>query len=411
MNRFARSPATLTLCAIALALAAVVEYVKTSEPPDEALQRCGAVLQRITPGEPELVGLFSLWDLDVWRIPLSLFLHESLLVAIVATALFAFVGTTLEPAWGSRWFVWIWIATSLIGFALAWVVQEAPLGLFTGTCGLIMTDVRKGWGRIGCRRLPPAAITLPTLFVLIAAVGTFLGRWHTPYIAWAAAMSAGWGLGKSWASEEAVPARWSSWFRLSPWVAAVLLFAAIHPVWRGEYFWHEAVRTQDRRAQASLFERAIATDPTLTGPRLALAELLEESGEPQRAWTVLLEAILQDRREPRRQQAAQSLWARLGHGGPRESALQTLRDLFDQEAPAWISRLGLEESRTLGAASLPSSSSDDEADRSGVERFRLDQKIDLPVTLDGEPERDPRPRRLPPPDLHRPDSAAEGRAL
>lgn len=405
-----RAPVSWLLVAVAIALKLVVNLEwRPPEPEREALHRLGAVVPQVDSLDPELTGLFALWDGAWWRIAASPLHHVNVLSLALAATLFLALGFLLEPRWGSLRFLAVWGATSLAGFAVAYCVQETPLGLLTGAFGLLFAAgaVRRaadeeplvpGWF------VPAALIVL----VVVAALSS-LGELHVPYIAWLTAAATGWGIGREFRGTNGRFGPFAT--GVLPWLLAAGVWGAAHPVWFGTYPWHKARGEADADAKERLLAKAITTDPALIGPRIELAELQARRNAVHRGWQTILEALKVHSRDRRTADAARKLWTQLPTPADRRVALETLRNEFGGEADFQIRSLGIE------PAAAADELADAEARNSTASKpdpenaYRLDQKIELSPTLDGAPELAPRDLTLPPPDTDRPDSAAEGRGV
>lgn len=404
-----RAPFTMLLVVVALAAQAAVESSRRpNESTASAVGRHTVSFERF-PDEPELAGLLSVWSYRFKRLGASLFVHSSLATLAVSTAMTLALGVWIEPHWGSVRFASIWMLTALAGFAVAWMVLETPLGYLSGNCGVLFAAGRFPPSGDTPRRLMARWVVPVTVSaVLLVIFLTLTGQGHGPYIAWLTAMACGWWLGAGLPGAEGEHHVLSA-FRVLPWVVGLWLFAATHPIWYGSYHWYRAKSEKNVERRIAFLRRATDVDPQLIGPPIELSEILAGRREFHRAWRVLVETLRRRRGDERLEAAVQRHWRRFDTEGERIVARDTLREVFQGESAHWERRLGLTVSvadRDLNGWEEADSPPPGERVE---ERFPLDQKIELPTTLDGKPEVSPRELRLPAPKADGADGAAEGR--
>lgn len=408
MRALARAPVTLILVAAALvAQTLVVTTRHPGETPSAAISRHTVDFERFD-GEPELGGLFSLWNGRLARIAASFVLHRDFATLAACVGMTLLLGLRLEPLWGSLRLALVFLLTSLAGFIVAWLVLETPLGYFSGNCGVLFAAGRltgpDGDGhRLMARWVLPATVVAVLLVIFL----TVTGQGHGPYLAWLTAMACGWWIGAGAEPTHDTPALPA--MRWLPWLIAAGLWGAMHPTWFGAYHWYRSKTALSPDARIDRLQRAIKVDPQLVGPHIDLCELLASRNERHRAWRTILEALRQHRTEDRLEGAVQRHWQRFDTDGERMVARETLQQIFADESAWWERRLRIGIGGTIddGAQEPTQVLSGSPTERSPETLFPLDQKIDLPPDS-ANPERRPG-ERVPRPDLNGPDNAAEGR--
>lgn len=409
LRALARAPITLVLVAAALvAQTLVVTTRQLGETPSAAISRHTVDFERFD-GEPELGGLFSLWNGRPARMAASFVIHRDFATLAACVAMTLLLGLRLEPLWGSLRFALVFLLSSLSGFIVAWLVLETPLGYFSGNCGVLFAAGRlTGPDATGQRLMARWVLPATVASVLLVIFLTVTGQGHGPYLAWLTAMACGWWIGAGPGQPDAPPALPA--LRWLPWMLAAGLWGAMHPTWFGSYHWYRSKTALSPETRLERLQRAIKVDPQLIGPHIDLCELLASRNERHRAWRTILEALRQHRTEDRLEEAVQRHWKRFDTDGERMVARETLQQVFADESAWWERRLGIGVGGTIeeGAQEPTQISSGSSTSASPETLYPLDQKINLPPSPDDKGERDPRERN-PRPNFNDPDNAAEGR--
>jgi hypothetical protein len=153
------------------------------------------------------------------------------------------------------------------------------------------------------------------------------------------------------------------------------VWMATHPVQDGRYLWYLADRDPRTppKARESLLKAAVKVDPTLTAIWLRLADARLAEGNPQGAWTVLLEGLSKNPTDLDLFDAARAVWRRFRQGAERQTAEDELKRVFGDQADAWSRQI---RNTRMVAKSTPSPS-ESKSETLNPRDFPLDKPIDL----------------------------------
>ena len=158
------------------------------------------------------------------------------------------------------------------------------------------------------------------------------------------------------------------------------------------------------------WQNAVKYDPGLSIPWVNLTKYHLQRGDIERAWSTAIEGLYCNRSDEKAVDLSRRIWWLLRTQDQRENALQALKDRFADEAVAWQERLGATDLhpkpiilRLADGNPVP-----DPTAETVLEQFPLDQKLDLPTSLDIPEDAADGESRYPEVDPNDPTSAAEG---
>lgn len=191
-------------------------------------------------------------------------------------------------------------------------------------------------------------------------------------------------------------------FLLAHLLLPVGFYFVQNPVWNGLYHWHYAVEhSEDKALQIRHLRRAVAIDPQLQTPWIALADDFRARGNFPAAWATILTGIYHNPSARRVSNAAQQMGRKIPQGPARELAKKILRDVFDDDANVWEEQL-LAQAQTNAPVNR--------IQKDPKIRLRLKTKFQIQLPDDLDPTMPKLPKPLPPPDPDVEDSAAVGAA-
>jgi hypothetical protein len=157
-------------------------------------------------------------------------------------------------------------------------------------------------------------------------------------------------------------------------------YFVMHPTWSAQYHWYQAMKADDAAVRREHFAAAMRIDPGLSAPWRELATRQASEGDLLAAWKTLLNGLSYNRSDKASVELSRTLWDELFTEPQKQEALQILEEVFGSEAGAWKERL------QIGRGPLAWSDLPRVPGPGDLERFRLDQPIELPATIDGMPE-------------------------
>jgi GlpG protein len=346
-------------------------------------------------------GFFDLWRGQWWRVPLSAFHHADLLhLALNAPLLFWF-GYLLEPRLGHVRFAVFSLLSATISMLPEFLWNNEAVGISGALCAMFgLLIVLRRYDTEVAGYFSDAAVAAGLLCLVGGVFATQLEIIHIANLAHF------FGLGYGLLAGEVFYGRWRqpAW-RLSLAAAHLALLPAFyfvtHPVWNGNYHWYQALIAEDPADRRAHFDAAMRLDPGLSEPWRELAIRQAREGDLLAAWQTALRGLSYNRSDKVGAQLCREIWGDLQDAADRHAALEQLEEIFGDEAEAWKERLHLAGPLAWNEP-LPPAPEDE------LERFRLDQSIELPSTVDGLPEAPERAEDAPPVDPDDPQSAALG---
>ncbi|MBS0201305.1 MAG: rhomboid family intramembrane serine protease [Planctomycetes bacterium] len=367
--------------------ALALQVVPLDDNPPEAIHR-------------QLQGPFDLWDGEWWRIPISAFHHGDFLHLLFNSFAAWSLGWRLERRWGSWRYALFLVPAIVIPLMLEVLFGNTAIGFSGATCAMLGALIVDQKVKPRDTDLPDEAILVMLGLLLLAIPATVFDIVQVANVAHVSGVCYGW-LAASCCSGPR-----SNWILRTGFVTSHLLlipglWLAIHPMYNGRYLWYLADR--DRRIspleREPLLKTAVKLDPSLTGVWLRLANYRMIEGNPQAAWTVLIEALALNPADEDLCEGVRRVWRRLPFGSERDAAEAEVRRVFGDRAPDWIRLI---RNTRLIAKSPPRVSTEQTLD---PKLFPLDRS----VNLHWKPHH---PAHEPPVvDPDRPDSALEGTAL
>lgn len=347
-------------------------------------------------------GLFDLWRGEIWRVVVAAFHHGSLLHLLMNGAALFTAGWLLEPRLGRLRFLIFVLVAAAVSMLPEFLMGSQAVGLSGALCALygLLFVLRRVDDEVAAY-LTDGVVLFTMAFLVGCVVATYLDIVRIANVAHFTGLGYGVIVGEifygRWRTRRFRWGFYAAHFGLLP-----ALYFLVHPVWDGNYQWYQALRAEDPAQRRKYFEAANRLDPGLAQPWHMVASYQIEDGELQAAWRTILEGLSYNRSDKRGAAISREIWRRFQADGQRQQALNTLDDVFGQEAPAWKKRLRLV-SPPLAFGGLPPATASD-----NLERFRLDQSIELPATIDGSEEVRARNLNAPTVNPDDPESAALG---
>ncbi len=404
-------PITTALLCVMLGLFGAVQAYRLAYPDDahNVYWRLGtpSVLEISYPSELEMDsphGFFDLWRGEVWRVVVSAFHHGNLLHLLMNGASLALLGYLLEPRMGRIRFLAFTLVTASVSLLPEFLNGSQAVGISGALCAMLgMLMVMRRHDDEVAMYLTDTVVMISLTLLIGCAIATYAGVLHIANLAHFS------GLGYGLLAGEIFYGRWSG--RVWRWTfyAAHLCFIPavyflIHPTWDGNYHWYQAIRADDPAQRRKHYETAVQLDPGLTEPWHAMASHQIEDGNPHEAWRTILRGLSFNRSDKRGALISRRIWNGFRTAEGRQRALQSLEEVFGDEAEAWKERLRLV-SPPLAFGGLPPWPKERD-----LERFRLDQSIELPTTIDGSDASGDRDLNAPSVNPDDPQSAAVGTA-
>jgi rhomboid protease GluP len=425
------APVTCSCVAVAVLLHVVVTLTALTwfRSVDDARWKLGAVVQLELVHEPDVSGLLDLWNGQLWRIPVTAFHHGGAFHLLMNSLALGFFGYLAEPRVGRLRFGCFLLSSAVVSMLPECLLGNAAVGL-SGVAyavfGLLLVLRRRDhdvalW-------MSDSIVAFGLLWLVFCVAATNFEILRIANAAHFSGLIYGWIAGQVWfASEDwngrllrnaqpAVfkrirpawigrlwPVRWRKPNRLAlaAFYAAHLLLLpglqyAREPSRDGRFHWHLALREQDDAQRMAHFRAAVQHSPGLRKPWLYLAEYHARRGELQTAWQTIMNGLRHNRSYGEGLEFSKQIWRALRTAPERKQALETLADIFQNEALAWQERLGI--------------SADDLApsDDFAFDDFEFAPNIGLPAIGGDTGALRFRTLTAPPVDPNAPDSALEG---
>jgi len=406
---FQQLPITGALLCIMIGLSMTAHAYQLAYPDDASnvFRHLGAASTLVFPyreslglGSPH--GFFDLWEGELWRVVVSAFHHGDLLHLLMNGVTLAFFGYLLEPRMGRIRFLMFTLIAGTASLVPELLNGNEAVGISGALCAMLglLIVMRRSDDEVAAYFSD--GVVLASLAMLVGFV--VLTRLEMMRIANLAHFA---GLGYGLLAGEVFYGRWRT--RVTKWAfysGHLILIPAgyfvMHPIWDGHYYWYQAVMADNGSERREHFEAAVRLDPGLSEPWHAMASYLLSDGDPHAAWRAILDGLSYNRSDKRGAALSRELWKEFRSSEDRQKALQTLNEVFGEEAGAWKQRLRLAAPAIAEGRRAPPPEL--------LDRFRLDQSIQLPATIDGSEESQIRSLDAPAIDPNHPESAAVGAA-
>lgn len=367
--------------------AVTLQVVPPNDNPPEAIHR-------------QLQGPFDLWDGEWWRIPLSAWHHADFFHLLFNCCAAWTLGWRLERHWGSWRFALFLLPAITIPLVMEVLFGQTAIGFSGAICAMLGALIVVQKLKPSDTDLPEEAILVMLGLLLIAIPATALEVIQIANVAHISGVVYGWLVASCCCGPR------SNWILRTGFVTGHLLvipalWLATHPINNGKYLWYLADR--DHRTPPTkrepLLKQAVEIDPSLTGIWLRLANYRMAEGNPQGAWTVLIEALSLNPADEDLCEAVRRVWRRLPFGSERDIAEAEVRRVFGDRAEEWTRLIRNSRLRSKSSTRIATEQPQDPKD------FPLDR----PVNLHWQP--NPPAHDSPVLDPDQPDSALEGTAL
>ena len=350
-NEWKRCPVTILFVAAAAGLyaAVVIHELLVPENAAETMHVLGAATLRVKlhNGRPidEFTGPFALWDGELWRVPVSGFHHATWWHLFFNCLSLWYLGRLLEPRLNRfRYAAFFMYATTLtIGAQLLSSVESMVVGL-SGTVYAIfgvLLIVRQGDRELE-DLISDVMIGAAILWLIVCLILTRLDLLPVANIAHFVGFGYGCLVGFVM-GKHGTPVRARMLLAAHLVIVPVLWFVA-HPTWNGCYHWRLAEAQQDMQAKKRCLERAVACNPKLPRVWARLAVMYWDDDQQLRAWSTVVKAIDQNRTSNRSLcLIANWMWWQLDDEDidKHHDAVNTLMEVFGQDAVFWFEQLGL----------------------------------------------------------------------
>lgn len=295
--------------------------------------------------EPDLSGLFQLWDGQWWRLLTTGYHHGNLLHLVFNCFSLAALGLMLEPRMSRLgYFLFFNIAVFVTMLSQAFW-EDAVVGISGALCAMFgyllvlrrydpeiavwlsESRVKQVWGIL------VAMLVLTQLNLLpIASTAHFVG------------VAYGWIVGMLVLTPEHRTVKKLFLGSLHLGLIPILVILVTHPFWLGRYWWY-----QSRKENMTVVERieplkkAINLDPGLTGAWLMFSELhlVPEVNDPINAWKAALLNLNHNRGEERSWDHVRQLGFQFRKLGPEEhdKLLEEFSLSFGEQAEEWANQI------------------------------------------------------------------------
>lgn len=355
--------------------------------------------------EPEFFGPLDLWNGEWWRVPACSFHHGDLIHLLCNLSAVWFLSPWLERRFGALWMGLFVLSAAAVSLLPEFLIGNNAIGYSGVICAIFgaLWALRKDDRELQ-DELTDSMIQGGVGFLVLGVVLTSLGI--VSFANLAHFVGLGYGFLVGWVATVRPARREMAVVGLIAAHALVVpaWWLACHPFWNGRYHWFVADRQTDPALKENQFAQAVAWDPRLPGAWRELSALQFRTGRPDLAWTTALQGMQANPSNAGLQEQARELWWRWAVSQPQ--GVEELAAIFGDRAPA-IRELLKQPPRSVRitrGGSMP----DDALSEMELQRFRLNQGIDLSFPELTRPERG---GKLPAVDPDSPESAVEGRTM
>lgn len=407
LNRWREYPITLLCIVVCIGLYwDSTKPNQTSAERNDELDRLGAVVDRPVSqaNQPNMIifrGPTTLWQGELWRIPVCAFHHVDFMHLLMNCLSALYLGRILERRWGSRRMLLFLPAATFFPLIPEFLAGNYVVG-FSGVIAAMfgVLCVLRYQDEALQEELPAEAVQMGGAML---ALGVFFAMTDLMPVANLAHMT-----GFFWGALVGSVSTGLPWGRSVArmiWFAAVIFFLGslwwiVHPPRDGLYHWYLALQTNDAKVRLAELKRTVELEPQAVTAWKMLANEELQQGHTLEAWKTLLTGLSHNPTDTQLMQLARMAWFVVVNHPGREAAEQALAEVFGDQAENWGSQFRWNFDWTL---------LDDASQETNdpVAEFPLGQALDLKLPkLPPDVEKEFAPHRIPPD-----GDAVEGRRL